>query len=173
MESPRESYIALMHRESSTPPISMSEDDAVLCISGYLGEMIESLDDCRSGSYPGVFLYEIAEDKKKFDVLTVRRAISDMSIRPYSGKNIYIFRGFGTATLEAQNAMLKSLEESSDYMVIILIVSGESELLETIESRVMHIAHTYHGAYLDEDLRESIDLFFSGSREDLMGRLHI
>ena len=36
---------------------------------------------------------------------------------------------------EAQNSILKTLEEPPEYVVIILIVTNESKMLETIKSR--------------------------------------
>ena len=43
-------------------------------------------------------------------------------------------------TIEAQNCLLKTLEEPPSYVVIILIVSNESKLLNTIKSRCIKIA---------------------------------
>ena len=42
-------------------------------------------------------------------------------------------------TKEAQNCLLKTLEEPSDYITIVLICSLESSLLNTIKSRCMKI----------------------------------
>lgn len=42
-------------------------------------------------------------------------------------------------TKEAQNCLLKTLEEPPDYVVIILIVTNESKLLTTIKSRCTKI----------------------------------
>lgn len=42
-------------------------------------------------------------------------------------------------TIEAQNCLLKTLEEPPEYVVIILIVSNENKLLTTIKSRCTKI----------------------------------
>jgi len=45
-------------------------------------------------------------------------------------------------TKEAQNCLLKTLEEPSDYITIILVCGIENRLLNTIKSRCMKIAFT-------------------------------
>ena len=42
-------------------------------------------------------------------------------------------------TKEAQNCLLKTLEEPPEYVIIILIVSNESKLLNTVKSRCVKI----------------------------------
>ena len=43
-------------------------------------------------------------------------------------------------TVEAQNCLLKTLEEPPEYAHIILVASNESKLLNTIKSRCTKIA---------------------------------
>lgn len=45
-------------------------------------------------------------------------------------------------TEEAQNSLLKTLEEPPEYMVIILITSNENKLLNTVKSRCIRINFT-------------------------------
>lgn len=56
-----------------------------------------------------------------------------------SNKKVYIINDADTMTKEAQNCLLKTLEEPPEYIVIILIVSNESKMLTTIKSRCMKI----------------------------------
>lgn len=67
----------------------------------------------------------------------IRRGIvSDICVRPYSGKRkIYIINDAEKMSIQAQNALLKTLEEPPDYAVIILLTSNISSLLPTIISR--------------------------------------
>ena len=54
-----------------------------------------------------------------------------------SDKKVYIIDDADTATKEAQNALLKTLEEPPEFANIILIGSNESSFLSTIKSRCM------------------------------------
>ena len=52
-----------------------------------------------------------------------------------SKKKIYIIDDADTMTKEAQNCLLKTLEEPPEYACIILIASNENNILTTIKSR--------------------------------------
>lgn len=56
-----------------------------------------------------------------------------------SDKKIYIINNSENMTKEAQNSLLKTLEEPPEYVVIILITSNDSLLLNTIKSRCTKI----------------------------------
>lgn len=56
-----------------------------------------------------------------------------------SSRKVYIIDDAEKMTKEAQNCLLKTLEEPSDYITIILICSLENSLLNTIKSRCMKI----------------------------------
>jgi len=57
-----------------------------------------------------------------------------------SNKKVYIIDEAEKMTKEAQNCLLKTLEEPSDYITIILVCSLENNLLNTIKSRCVKIA---------------------------------
>lgn len=79
----------------------------------------------------------IHEKPGTIGVEDIRRGIvSDVSIRPYSGKwKIYVINDAEKMSVQAQNALLKTLEEPPDYVVIILLTSNMSALLPTVISR--------------------------------------
>ena len=61
---------------------------------------------------------------------------SDVAIKPYSSPyKIYILNEAEKMTPQAQNALLKTLEEPPEYAVIILLTSNVNALLPTILSR--------------------------------------
>lgn len=61
---------------------------------------------------------------------------NDIGIKPYSGKfKIYIINEADKLTVQAQNALLKTLEEPPAYAVIILLTTNHEALLSTILSR--------------------------------------
>ena len=74
-------------------------------------------------------LNEIIEDIRE-------QLISDVSIKPYTGPyKIYIVDEAEKMTVQAQNALLKTIEEPPAYAVILLLVNNGSTLLPTIASR--------------------------------------
>lgn len=66
----------------------------------------------------------------------------DIAIKPYSSPyKIYIINDAEKMTVQAQNALLKTLEEPPAYAVIILLTSNVNSLLQTILSRcvILHM----------------------------------
>lgn len=61
---------------------------------------------------------------------------NDVGIKPYSGPyKVYIIGEAEKMTVQAQNAILKTLEEPPQYAVILLLTSNVNSLLPTILSR--------------------------------------
>jgi len=56
-----------------------------------------------------------------------------------SNKKVYIIDDFEFATKEAQNCLLKTIEEPPEFVTVILITSNESRILNTIKSRCLKI----------------------------------
>ncbi len=56
-----------------------------------------------------------------------------------SEKKLYLIKDADTMTIQAQNAMLKILEEPPEFAVFVLTCKNKSLLLETILSRTTHI----------------------------------
>lgn len=62
--------------------------------------------------------------------------INDVDIKPYSSDyKIYIIPDAQRMNAQAQNALLKTLEEPPEYVVILLLCTSETLLLDTIISR--------------------------------------
>ncbi len=61
---------------------------------------------------------------------------NDIAIKPYSSPyKIYIMNDAEKMTVQAQNALLKTLEEPPEYAVILLLTANADSLLSTILSR--------------------------------------
>ena len=61
---------------------------------------------------------------------------NDIAVKPYSSpKKVYIVNEAEKMTIQAQNALLKTLEEPPEYAVILLLTSNADCLLPTILSR--------------------------------------
>ena len=100
---------------------------------------------CRScqlisaNKHPDVQLIEPDGAHVKID--QVRALQHDLALRPLEGRyRVAIFDQFETATVEAQNALLKTLEEPPDYAVLIVLTADPELLLPTIVSRCQQMA---------------------------------
>jgi DNA polymerase-3 subunit delta' len=137
--NPLNTYIETVRSESPSTPAMMDESSIFVLLSDITSQHLLSYEELIEASISSVFVYDIPEDKKEFNIETVRQCIIDIELMPYSGKHTYILRHFDTATLPAQNALLKILEECPPYAVILLEVDNPNSVLETIRSRVIDL----------------------------------
>lgn len=77
----------------------------------------------------------IKPDGNSIKIAQIRNLQSDIVIRPHKDYKIYIINNAEKMTVEAQNALLKTLEEPPNYAIIILVTNNKESLLETIKSR--------------------------------------
>ena len=77
------------------------------------------------------------EKPNSISVDDIRAQINnDVAIKPYSSPyKVYIMNEAEKMTVQAQNAILKTLEEPPEYAVIILLTTNVNSLLPTILSR--------------------------------------
>jgi DNA polymerase-3 subunit delta' len=82
--------------------------------------------------------------------------VSDMQIKPYSSRyKIYIVDEAEKLTQQAQNAMLKTIEEPPAYGIIILLTTNAEAFLPTILSRcVTHTLKPISSALIEKYLME-------------------
>lgn len=81
-----------------------------------------------------------SEDGKNIKIDQIRNMQEQIAEKPIiSNKKVYIINNSDLMTAEAQNALLKTLEEPPEYAIIILVLSNESKLLNTIKSRCTKI----------------------------------
>ena len=68
------------------------------------------------------------------------QVVNDVDIKPYSSSHkIYIIPDAEIMTPQAQNALLKTIEEPPEYAVIMLLTSNIDGLLPTIRSRCVRL----------------------------------
>ncbi|MFQ8661570.1 MAG: DNA polymerase III subunit delta' [Clostridia bacterium] len=82
----------------------------------------------------------------------IQRKIQEKPI--ISNKKVYIINDADKMTTEAQNCLLKTLEEPPEYSTIILIGSNENMFLSTIKSRCMII---HFSKIEDEKIRKYLE----------------
>lgn len=88
-----------------------------------------------SGNHPDIIF--VTHEKKNITVGDIRtQVVQDIAIKPYSGQfKIYIIDDADRMNEEAQNALLKTLEEPPEYAVILLLAKNTGSFLQTILSR--------------------------------------
>ncbi len=89
-----------------------------------------------SGNHPDI----ITVTHEKPTTLSVgeirQQLVADIGIKPYTGRRkVYIVPDASLMNSQAQNALLKTLEEPPSYAVIILLTDNEMKLLPTLRSR--------------------------------------
>ncbi len=97
---------------------------------------------CRSckqainGNHPDI-IYVTHEKPNVISVDNIRQQVNgDIDIKPYSGDyKIYIIDEAEKMNVQAQNALLKTLEEPPSYAVILLLATRAEAMLQTILSR--------------------------------------
>lgn len=89
-----------------------------------------------SRNHPDI-IYVTHEKPNSIGVDDIRdQLVGDILIKPYNGKRkIYIVEEAEKLTPQAQNALLKTLEEPPAYAVLLLLTTNASMLLDTIRSR--------------------------------------
>ena len=115
---------------------------SLLCEKGGTEPCLEC-HSCRqvlSGNHPDL-IYVTHEKPASIGLEDVRSQINDtMAVRPYNGGyKIYIVDEAEKMTVQAQNALLKTIEEPPAYGVILLLTSNEDAFLSTILSRCVQL----------------------------------
>lgn len=92
-----------------------------------------------AGNHPDVHFFKPEKNLIKVDA--VRELISTVYETPYEGKvKIYIISDFHLANEQAQNALLKTLEEPPRNVVFLLLCENSLSLLPTVRSRCLKIS---------------------------------
>jgi len=94
----------------------------------------------KNGTNPDLITVSIPKDKKTISVEAIRNMREDMLTAPLiARKKVYVIEHGDKMTTEAQNALLKILEEPPHYVVIIIMSSNPLMLLDTVRSRTVRI----------------------------------
>lgn len=93
-----------------------------------------------SGNHPDV-IWVTHEKTASIGVDDVREQINDtVAIRPYSSPyKVYLVDEAEKMTVQAQNALLKTIEEPPVYAVLVLITTNQETFLPTILSRCIQL----------------------------------
>ena len=121
----------------------------------------ESCGQCKSckqmegGNQPDV-IYVTHEKDQLISVDEIRTQVVDtMPIKPYSSRyKIYIIKDGDKMNENAQNTLLKTIEEPPEYGIIIIITKNAERLLQTVRSRCVIVNMK---PVKEKDIQEYID----------------
>jgi len=118
------------------------------------------------GSHPDI-IRVLHEKPDSIGVTEIRRQlVEDIPIKPYSSPyKIYMVEEAEKLTIQAQNALLKTMEEPPWYGIIILLTTNADKLLPTILSRCVLLKVQAEEGYGEDGLEED-------TRQMLLSMLH-
>ena len=105
------------------------------------------------GIHPDLYRVEITDGKQAVGVGEIRAMISDCYIKPNEASNKVYFIS-DKMTTEAQNALLKILEEPPPGIKFVIISESSTLLLQTIRSRCTLFKLTASGSADENELNE-------------------
>ena len=89
-----------------------------------------------SGNHPDMVLSQLDEKTGALKIEQVREVTTKLSLRPYEARfRVAILDDFQNARPQAQDALLKTLEEPADTAVLLVLARSTENLLPTITSR--------------------------------------
>lgn len=134
------SYMFIGEQGIGKKQIAMQFAKMILCENYNDGEcnQCKSCIEFESSNNPDFKFIE--PEGKVIKIDQIRELQTKVAEKPVnSGRKVYLINDADLMTKEAQNCLLKTLEEPPEYIVIILIVSNENRVLTTIKSRCMKI----------------------------------
>lgn len=114
--------------------------------------------------------YEINKERSESIKIDEIRQMQDKIIeKPItSKKKVYIINNAENMTVEAQNCLLKTIEEPPEFVTIILVSGNENTILTTIKSRCTRVSFTEEDK---EDFTEEQKARY-GELEKVFGNAH-
>lgn len=130
----------------------------------------------RHRTHPDVYWIGEEEEVRSIKINEVREMKNLVALKPYEGQyKVFIFKDSDRLTEEAQNALLKTLEEPPDKTIFCLLVANKACLFETIRSRAFEVRLRNLGeeeAEIAYRRREILPDPLPSSWSDLLGAYH-
>ena len=112
-----------------------------------------------SGNHPDYDEIGLEDEENSIKIDTIRQMQKKVQELPIvSSRKVYIIDDSEYMTKDAQNCLLKTLEEPPSFVTIILIVSNENSLLNTIKSRCIKL---YFNDLTNEELEKYLQENYS------------
>lgn len=123
-------------------------------------------------THPDIAYIRTEDGKKNLSVGQVRQIRADAFVKPHSAnRRVFIIEQAQRLNEQAQNALLKVLEEPPQNVVFILVTPSKTALLDTIISRCV-VLSLYSDEQQDSDYTDMadrfLDIMFSGSDYEML-----
>ena len=128
------SYLFIGTEGIGKKQVALEFSKALLCLNGNSCNLCKSCIEFKTQNNPDFNIIE--PDGNTIKIEQIRELQKKVAEKPIiSNRKIYLIDGCDKMTKEAQNCLLKTLEEPPEYVIIILIGTNESAILSTIKSR--------------------------------------
>jgi len=109
-------------------------------LAEFIAAQLLGIEPLGLADYPYFYLIDKAEGKQEISIESVREAIKQLQLKAVIGSQkpvnrVVLIEGAHTASTEAQNALLKAIEEPPAGTVFILTAESDTAVLPTIASR--------------------------------------
>ncbi len=122
--------------------LALAFAQALLCLAEQTIPPGSPCGECRAcvrvqtGTHPDLRVVQPAPGKKSLGIDEIRTLIAAAALQPQEGRSsIFVLPNAESLTIEAANALLKTLEEPAPHTIIFLTVSNDQLLPATIVSR--------------------------------------
>ena len=143
MQKDRMAHSFLIYGESGLGKKTMASWLAMMLVCEKHNKPCGQCRSCKNAAehiHPDIIYAEHSGKMGGFSVDTIRNISSDAYIKPNNtDRKIYIFTDADNITVQAQNSLLKLIEEPPEYAYFIFTVSDKNVILETIRSRIISL----------------------------------
>ena len=117
-------------------------------------DLCKSCIELANNNNPDFMIIDCEENSTSIKIDQIRFLNEKIVEKPIiSNRKVYIINNADLMRIEAQNALLKTLEEPPEYATIILVATNESMLLNTIKSRCIKL---HFSKISDEEIKNYI-----------------
>lgn len=168
-------HAIMIEGEAESDNINLALYIASAAVCGESNSPCGSCSNCHLaevGSHPDITRVGALDGKKFLSVAQIRDLRADAFVKPHQAPHrVFIIEDAHRMNEQAQNALLKVLEEPPKNVIFILLVPSKTLLLDTIISRCVLLS------LIDSDSKENafleladkfIDLLLSGSEYEML-----
>lgn len=113
----------------------------------FADELCKILLDTNNLEYSPDYFFVSCDDKKSIKIENIRNLQKDIIVKPHKKYKIYVIEEAQNLTEQAQNALLKTLEEPPSYVLFILLTTNKESILPTIKSRCEIVKFSFVSDY--------------------------
>ncbi len=139
VKSGRVPHAFLIESEDNAQALELAWYIAALCVCTGQGRPCGQCRECRltaGKNHPDIALVEPESGKKMITVAAVRELRGNAYVKPHSAESkVFIISGAERMNAQAQNALLKVLEEPPTGVHFVLTAGSRAKLLPTVNSR--------------------------------------